>query len=104
MRIVTVLSMVVIIGLVTSKPGISGSVTAYQGGKVYTGGVDDKGYVIIMNDYGRTILFGWVNKMGGITLTDNRTGDTYQGRVSGFGTCTLNSDKGGNTLRIELER
>ncbi len=104
MRTVIVLLMVVIIGLFTFQQGIAGSVTAYQGGKVYTGGVDDNGRVVIMNDYGKTILFGWVNKMGGITLTDNRTDDTYQGRVSGFGTCTLNSDKGGNTLRIELER
>jgi hypothetical protein len=104
MKTVIILLMVVIIGIFTSQQGISGNLTAYQGGKVYKGWVDDNGRLVVINNYGKPIMSGWVNKLGGITITDDRTDDFYQGRVSGFGNCTLNSFKGGNTLRIELER
>ena len=96
--------MVVIIGIVTSQQGISGNLTAYQGGKVYKGWVDDKGRVVILNDYGKAIMSGYVSRMGGIEINDYKNDETYQGRVSGMGHCILNSSKGGSTLRIELER
>lgn len=104
MRTIVILLMMVIIGIFTSQQGISGNLTAYQGGKVYNGWVDDNGHLVIMNNYGKSIMTGWLNKMGGISITDHRNDDVYQGRVSGFGNGTLNSFKGGNTLRIEVER
>lgn len=103
MRTLVILLMVVIIGLFTSQQGISGNITAFRGGKVYKGWIDDKGNIAIMNDYGKTIMAGHVNKTGGIEINDNRNDDMYQGRMSGFGTCTLNSGKGGPPLRIEPE-
>ncbi len=104
MRTVVILLMVVIIGLFTSQQGISGNLTAYQGGKVYNGSVDDDGRVVIRNDYGKPIMSGWVNRMGGIEIYDHKNDDSYLGRVSGTGHCILNASKGGSTLRIELER
>jgi hypothetical protein len=104
MRTLVILLMVVIIGLCTCQQGISGSVTAYQAGKVYNGWVDDKGKVVIMNNYGKPIMSGHVNRMGGIEIYDDKNDEIYQGRVSGFGKCYLNSRKGGPTLRLELER
>ncbi|MHB8068191.1 MAG: hypothetical protein ACYDIC_09855 [Desulfobaccales bacterium] len=104
MRTLVILLTVVIIGLFTSQPGISGGVTAYQGGKIYKGWVDDKGNVVIMNDYGKVVMAGHVNPLGGIRINDDKNDDTYEGRVRGSGNCILNSYKGGPTLRIELER
>jgi hypothetical protein len=104
MRPLVILLMAVVIGLLTSQQGISGNLTAYQGGKVYNGWVDDSGHVIIMNEYGKTIMSGHVNRMGGIQINDYKNDDTYQGRVRDTGNCTLNSYKGGLTLRLELER
>jgi len=96
--------MVVIIGLVTVQQGISGNVTVYQGGKVYQGWVDDKGHVIIYNNYGKAIMSGYVTKTGVIEISDDKNDDTYDGRVRGLGTCFLTSRKGGPTLQIEIER
>ncbi len=104
MRTFFVLAMVVIIGLSASQPGISGLVTAYQAGKVYRGWIDDKGTVVIMNDQGKTIMNGHVNKTGGVLIKDDKNDDIYEGRVSGFGKSSLNSQKGGPTLRLEFER
>jgi hypothetical protein len=104
MRILFILLTVVIIGLSTSQPGISGLVTAYQGGKVYQGWIDDKGTVVIMNDRGKTIMNGHVNRMGGISIRDDKNDDVYEGRVSGFGKASLTSSKGGSPLRLEFER
>jgi hypothetical protein len=103
MRTLVILLLAVIIGLFTSQQGVSGSVTVYQGGKVYTGWADDNGKVIIKNEWGKTVITGWFNKMGGIILYDDRTDDNYQGKVNSFGKCTLTSDKG-TFLRIEIER
>jgi len=104
MRTLIILSMAVIIGLFASQQGISGLVTAYQGGKVYQGWIDDKGTVVIMNDRGKTIMNGHVNRMGGILIKDDKNDDIYEGRVSGFGKSRLNSQKGGPPLRLEFER
>lgn len=104
MRTVVILLMVVIIGLFTSQQGISGNLTAYQGGKVYNGWIEDNGRVVIVNAYGKAIMTGWLNRMGGIEIYDIKNDDSYLGRVSGTGHCILNARRGGSTLRIELER
>jgi len=103
MRTLIILLMVVIIGLSSSGQGISGNITAYHGGKAYRGWIDDKGNVAIMNNNGKTIMAGHVNKTGGIEINDNKNDDMYQGRMSGFGNCILHSGKGGPPLRIESE-
>lgn len=104
MKTLVILLMAVVIGLFASQPGISGLVTAFQGGKVYQGWVDDKGTVVIMNDQGKTIMNGHLNRMGGIMIRDDKNDDIYEGRVSGFGKSSLNSSKGGPPLRLEFQR
>jgi hypothetical protein len=104
MKTMVMLLMAVMIGLGASQPGIAGSLTAYQGGKTYSGWVDDKGRVVITNAYGKPLMSGWLNKYGGITINDERTKNYYQGRVSGFGNCILHSNTGGPSLRLEIER
>ena len=104
MRTLVIFLMVVIIGSCASEQGVAGLVTAYQGGKVYQGWVDDKGTVVIMNDQGKTIMNGQLNRMGGIMIRDDKNDDIYEGRVSGFGRSSLNSSKGGPPLRLEFQR
>jgi len=49
-------------------------------------------------------MSGYVNRMGGIEIYDDKNDELYQGRVRPLGECFLNSRKGGPTLRIEIER
>ncbi|MFZ5450489.1 MAG: hypothetical protein ACOZF2_01255 [Thermodesulfobacteriota bacterium] len=104
MRTLVILVMVFFIGLVTAQQGISGIVTAYQGGKEYHGWVDDNGRLIIQDQFGKSIMSGWVNRMGRIDIYDEKNDELYQGRVRPLGECLLNSRKGGPTLRIKMER
>jgi hypothetical protein len=57
-----------------------------------------------MNDQGKTIMNGQLNRMGGIMIRDDKNDDIYEGRVSGFGRSSLNSSKGGPPLRLEFQR
>jgi len=103
MKTVFILLLMIIISLLSSRPGISGNATVYQGGKIYSGWVDDKGKVTMVNEYGKTIMYGNVSRMGGIEITDMRTSETFEGRVNPMGKGSLFS-KSGSKIRIELER
>jgi hypothetical protein len=79
-------------------------VTVIQGGKRFSGYKMDNGQIFVESDSGRTLMNGWINRMGAVSLYSTIRDDDYVGQVNPMGNGLLMSPKTGDTIRIEVQR
>lgn len=85
----------------SSKPNVR-PVTVIQGSKRYAGYSMDNGRFFIENDNGKTIMDGWINRMGAVQLFTRD--DSFVGQLNPMGNALLMSPNTYDTIRIEVER